>query len=144
MNGANRIKLISLEINESGGKISFASFLKQDYVAKSLVIYLDGGNIIERIFFSSDIFGTVEWQNGSGLINSHRWENEEQAQAPTYLTRRYTSILSDGAADVDYARNSIVPDVLDNLADADTAEWIGDIVMVKEYLVPVDLSRYGN
>ena len=144
MNSSERIRLLSIEWDDSRGKISFASFLKRDYVAKSMVIYLDGNGIIEKIFFSSDVFGTVEWENGAGLANCHTWENEEQARAHTYLTRRYTSILSDGSADGDYARTTILPDVLDNMEDTDTAEWIEDVVSVKEYLVPVDVSRFGN
>lgn len=144
MGHSDRIRLLSVERDASRGKISFASFLKQDYVAKSLVIYLDGNSIIEKIFFSSDIYGTVEWENGKGLVNCHTWETEDQAREPTYLTRRYTSILSDGAADAGYAHETIVPDVLDNLEDGETAEWVEDIISVREYLVPVDLSRFGN
>ncbi len=144
MSDSERIRLLSIERDDSGGKISFASFLKKDYVAKSLVIYLDGGGIIEKIFFSSNTYGTVEWENGRGLVNCHMWESEDQARKPTYLTRRYTSILSNGAADVGYAKETILPDVLDNLDDGEIAEWIEDIISVREYLVAVDLSRFGN
>jgi hypothetical protein len=144
MSDSERIRLLSVERDASSGKISFASFLKKDYVAKSLVIYLDGSGIIEKIFFSSNTYGTVEWENGRGLVNCHVWESEDQARKPTYLTRRYTSILSDGAVDAGYARETILPDVLDNMEDGETAEWIEDIISVREYLVPVDLSRFGN
>ncbi|HOT44041.1 MAG TPA: hypothetical protein PLM53_08335 [Spirochaetota bacterium] len=142
MEDSDKIKLVAVEDTESGKKIAFASFLRKDYVAKSLVIYIDGNNIITGIFFSSDVHGTVEWINGSGLKNCHRWESEDQARSRSYLTRRYTAILSDGSASADFARDFIIPDILDNMENADAAEWIADILRVREYLVPVDLSRF--
>ena len=145
MEESDKIKLVAVEDTESGKKIAFASFLRKDYVAKSLVIYIDGNNIITGIFFSSDVHGTVEWINGSGLRNCHRWESEDQAKSQSYLTRRYTAILSDGSASADFARDFIIPDILDNMSNADVAEWVADILRVREYLVPVDLSRFrGN
>ncbi len=142
MEDADKIKLVAVEDTESGKKIAFASFLRKDYVAKSLVIYIDGNNIITGMFFSSDVHGTVEWINGSGLKNCHRWESEDQARSRSYLTRRYTAILSDGSASADFARDFIIPDILDNMDNADRAEWVADILRVREYLVPVDLSRF--
>ncbi len=142
MEDSDKIKLVAVEDTESGKKIAFASFLRKDYVAKSLVIYIDGNNIITGIFFSSDVHGTVEWINGSGLKNCHRWESEDQSRSRSYLTRRYTAILSDGSASADFARDFIIPDILDNMENADAADWIADILRVREYLVPVDLSRF--
>lgn len=142
MEETGKIKLVALEDTESGKKIALASFLKKDYVAKSVVIYIDRNNNITGIFFSSDTHGTVEWINGSGLKNSHRWESDDQAKSRSYLTRRYTAILSNGSAGADFARDFIIPDILDNLESAEVAEWIGDILRTKEYLVPVDLSRF--
>jgi hypothetical protein len=142
MNDANYLNLVSVATTETGKKVAYAYYLRKDFVAKSMVIYLDSAGIIEKIFFSSDDHGTVEWRNGSGLVDCHRWESEDQAKSQSYLTRRYTSILSNGAADMDYARNVIIPDILDRLHDADVAEWIGDIISVREYLVPADESRF--
>jgi hypothetical protein len=142
MNDANFIKLISIAPTDTGKKIAYAYYLRKDFVAKSMVIYLDGAGIIQKIFFSSDDFGTVEWKNGTGLAESHRWESEDQAKSKSYLTRRYTTILSNGVADMDYARSVIIPDILDNLSDAEVAEWIGDIVQTREYLIPVGESRF--
>ena len=144
MNDENFLKLVSIATTETGKKVAYAYYLREDFVAKSMVIYLDGAGIIEKIFFSSDDHGTVEWRNGSGLADCHRWESEDQARSQSYLTRRYTTILSNGAVDMDYARNVIIPDILDNLSDADVAEWIGDIITVREYLVPVDESRFRS
>ncbi len=142
MDQTDKIKLMGVNDTESGKKIAFASFLRKDYVAKSLVIYLDEANLITGIFFSSDTHGTVEWINGTGLKNSHRWESEDQAKSQSYLTRRYTAILSDGSAGSDFARDFIIPDILDNMENADVAEWVGDILRTREYLVPVDISRF--
>jgi hypothetical protein len=138
----DKLKLIALDNFGTEKKISFASYLRENYVAKSLVIYLDRNNIINKMFFSSDTYGTVEWINGSGLKNCHKWESEDEAKSQSYLTRRYTAILSDGAADNVYAQNRIIPDILDNLHDENIAEWIRDILQVREYLVPVDFSEF--
>jgi hypothetical protein len=142
METTGKLTLVAIENTESGKKIAFASFLKQDYVAKSLVIYLDGNSVITGIFFSSDAHGTVEWINGSGLKNSHRWESEDQAKSRSYLTRRYTAILSNGSAGTDFARDYIIPDILDNMESAEVAEWVADLLRTREYLVPVDISRF--
>ena len=138
----DKLKLVALDNFEPEKKISFASYLRENYVAKSLVIYLDRNNTISKIFFSSDSHGTVEWINGSGLKNCHKWESEDEAKSQSYLTRRYTAILSDGAAGNDYAQDFIIPDILDNLYDDNIAEWIRDILQVREYLVPVALSQF--
>jgi hypothetical protein len=138
----DKLKFVALDNYESEKKISFASFLRENYAAKSMVIYLDQHDIISKIFFSSDKYGTVEWINGSGLKNCHKWESEDEAKSQSYLTRRYTAILSDGAAGNDYAQDLIIPDILDNLNDDNIAEWIGDVLQVREYLVPVDLSHF--
>ena len=122
--------------------MAYAYYIRSEFVAKAMVIYLDGANMIEKIFFSSDDFGTVEWKNGTGLADCHRWESEDQAKSKSYLSRRYTTILSNGALDIDYARAMIIPDILDNLNDGDVAEWIGDIISTREYLIPVDTSRF--
>lgn len=142
MDDINKIRFVSADPTDTGKKISFASYLKKDYVAKSLVVYVGRNDLIEKIFFSSNEHGTVEWVNGAGLKNCHRWESEEQAQSPTYLTKRYTSILSDGAVGIDYARETIIPDILDNLHDGDIAELVSDVIQVKEYLIPLDLTRF--
>lgn len=142
MSDMDTLKQVAFDNYGSEKKISFASFLRENYVAKSMVIYLDQNDIISKIFFSSNTYGTVEWVNGSGLKNCHKWESEDEAKAQSYLTRRYTAILSDGAAENDYAQAHIIPDIMDNLSDANIAEWISDILQVKEYLVPVDLSHF--
>lgn len=143
MDDKDILKLIKIN-RDSETKIYFASYLREDYVAKSLVICLDKGMIIESIYFSSDTHGTVEWKNGVGLTDCHRWESEDQAKEPSYLTRRYTTILTNGVRDTDYAREMIIPDILDKLQNAHVAEWVHDVVLVKEYLVPVDLSPFST
>jgi len=143
MDKDEKIKLFKIEKDGPATKIFYASFLKKDYVAKSMVIYLDATAIISKIFFSSNDHGTVEWINGQGLRNSRAWESEESAKSQSYISRRYTAILSNGAAGNDFARERIIPDILDNLADGEIAEWIGDVLSVKEYLVPADMSKFS-
>jgi len=66
------------------------------------------------------------------------WESDDQAVAPTYLTRRYTVRMADGPATGNFAQEKIVPDVLDNLADRDFAEIIGRLITDKSTSETID------
>ena len=142
MGGDNKLYLIEAEINDTDKKLTFASYLKKDYIEKAIVINLTGDNVIKRVYFSSNNFGTVEWLNGSGLNNCHKWESEDMAKVPSYLSRRYTAILSDGAATLDYARDLIIPDVLDSLADSQLVEVLENTVSRESTSERLDLSRF--
>ena len=113
---------------EEGKKLYFVSFLRRDFVERSAVITLDGMGRVAHLYLSSYRHGSVEWENGSGLSECRLWETEEQAQEPTYLTRRYTARLSDGESDSGYAAATILPDVLDNMADGEVASLLKDII----------------
>lgn len=138
----NKLYLIEAIVDDAEKKLSFASYLKKDYIEKAIVINLSSDNVISRVYFSSNNFGTVEWLNGSGLTNCHKWESEDMAKVPSYLSRRYTAILSDGAATLDYARDLIIPDVLDSLADGQLVEVLSNTVAGESTADRIDLSRF--
>ena len=144
MSEDNKLYLIEAVLDEDEKKLTFASYLKRDYIEKSIVMNFHNDNSIKRIFFSSNNFGTVEWLNSEGLADCHRWENEDMAQVPSYLARHYTAILADGAETMDYARKLIIPDVVDSLADGELAELIRNIIENDSYNNTVDLGRFSK
>jgi hypothetical protein len=128
--------------NEHEKKIYFVSYLREGFVERSLVIYIDKKNKLKTIYFSSYEFGSVEWINGNGLQEYRVWEDDEQAEASTYLTRRYTARLADGMADEQYAQERIIPDVLENLADKDFSQFIRKIISKKRYRSKIDFNTF--
>ncbi len=128
--------------NEHEKKIIFVSYLREGFVERSLVLYSDKKNKLKTIYFSSYEFGSVEWINGTGLQEYRVWEDDEQAEASTYLTRRYTARLADGMADEQYAQESIIPDVLENLADKDFSQLIRRVISRKRYRKKIDFSVF--
>jgi len=144
MDSDNKLYLIEATLNETDKKLTFASYLKRDYIEKAVIINLSNDNIIERIFFSSNNFGTVEWLNGSGLSDCHKWENEDAAKKSSSLSRHYTTILSDGAETTDYARHLIIPDILDSLADSLLVEVLKNTINNDLNSEKIDLTRFKN
>jgi len=115
----------------NGRKLVFSSYLRRDFVERSVVITLGGDGRVDHIYFSSYRHGSVEWHNGSGFSECRLWETEDQAREPTYLTRRYTMRLSNGEAGPGFAENTIVPDVLENMADDEVASILTRITARK-------------
>ena len=111
-----------------GKKYVFASYLKTDYVDKSLVINTDPNhNVLEMIFSSSD-YGIAEWIRGRGIRDCHKWEDEDAAKDASYLSRRYTAIISNGNVTEDYAINKIISDVLNHIDDREFCDQVFDAV----------------
>lgn len=119
-------------------KLFFTSYLRSDFVERSLVVTLNEADIVLSIYFSSYDFGSVEWVNEHGIVDSRLWESDDQAGAPTYLTRRYTVRMANGPATGSFAHEKIVPDVLDNLVDRDFAELISQMITRKSTSNKID------
>ncbi len=121
-------------IHENGNhKLYFTSYIRSDFIERSLVITLDDDDIVQKIYFSSYDFGSAEWINQYGIVDSRLWESDDQAGAPTYLTRRYTVRMANGPATGSFAHEKIVPDVLDNMVDSDFSELIRNMITRKDY-----------
>lgn len=126
-------------VNEDDqNKLYFTSYLRTDFVERSLVVTLDNDDIVKSIYFSSYDFGSAEWVNEHGIVDGRLWESDDQAGAATYLTRRYTVRMANGPATGSFAHEKIVPDVLDNLVDRDFAEIIIQMITGKSSSIKID------
>jgi len=127
-------KLVFEKISEEGAdrKLYYTSYLRTDFVERSLVITIRKNNTVKEIFLSSYHFGSVEWKSGTGIIDPRLWESEEQAVSPSYLTRRYTVRMANGPATTNLAVEQMIPDVLDNMEDRGIAGVIGSILVTKK------------
>ncbi len=141
---SKKIKLVEIADTGEGTKLAFASYLKTDYVAKGLVISLDDHDAIKKLYFVSNDFGSVEWLNGIGLNDCHKWENDEQARSASALSKRYTAILANGEETLGYAEKNIIADVLENIDDQKLANLIKDVVQSKQYDESLDISTITN
>lgn len=112
-------------------KLHFNSYLKVDYIERSLVIKILNNNIVSSMYFSSNDFGTTHWNNGRGILDSHKWETDDDLDKISYLARRYPSLLQDGSIPEDYVFEKIIPDILDNLLDLELSLDIYKIIKNK-------------
>lgn len=130
-----------LVVDEKQVKLYFTSYIRSDFVERSLVVTLDENDVVQSVYFSSYDFGSAEWINEQGIVDSRLWESDEQAGAPTYLTRRYTVRMADGPATGSFAQEKIVPDVLDNLVDGDFAAIIRQMISGKSASNKIDYKN---
>ncbi len=133
----------SIKKTDSGFKLYFTSYLRKDFVGKSVVITLKKDCTVSSIYLTSYDFGSVEWINGIGLSESRKWETEEQAESPGYLTRRYTSRFSDGYAPEGQAEKLLIPDVLDHLGNMEIARILRALVKVKKSRRKIIPEKFG-
>lgn len=108
--------------------IKFKSFLKEDFIERALIITLDSDDAVQKIYFSSNNYGTAEWIRKSGIYEAHRWETEDDLRSISTLARRYPVILQNGKVPIDYTMSRIVPDVLDNLLSRELSSEIYKII----------------
>jgi hypothetical protein len=139
----NPLTFESVKTTGKGCKLYFTSYLRKDFVERSLVITIGMDFTVSHIYLSSYCYGSVEWHNGTGLSECRKWETEEQAEAPGYLTRRYTSRMSDGYAPEGHAEQFLIPDVLDNLANRKLAETVGSILVRKKSRIKIVPDDYN-
>lgn len=105
----------------------FASYVRPEFIERALLVAFEDGRIVE-LYFSSNAYGTARWTEQSGLVDSHRWESEDEARSGSYLARRYPIILENGPVSDAYALRAIVPDVLDALVDRALAGYLMTLV----------------
>lgn len=133
----------SMKITENGCKLYFTSYLRNDFIERSLVISLNNDFTVSHVYLSSYNYGSLEWHNGSGLTECRQWETDEQAEAPGYLTRRYTARMSDGYAPDGHAEDYLIPDVLDNMENSKLAGTVKSILAVKKTSKKIVPVNYG-
>lgn len=111
-----KLILDSVETKEGIKTISFASYLKEEYIERLIKISIKN-NIVISMYFSSNEYGTTTWMIEKGFVDSHRWESDDDLNKISYIARRYPAPLENGIISNDYAFEKIVPDVLDNMID---------------------------
>jgi len=130
-------------IEDDHKKIYFTSYLRSDFVERSLVMTLNKNFTVSHIYLNSYEHGSAEWYNGEGLAESRFWESDDQAESSTYLTRRYTVRMANGPAKNEFAEKKIVPDVLDNMADRSFAKHVKRIVAKEKYSRRIIVDETG-
>jgi len=136
------IKFESIKEADRKYKVYFTSYLRQDFVEKSVVISLSEDFVILNIYISSYDFGSLEWINGIGLTECRKWETEEQSEAPGYLTRRYTARISNGYAPEGYDKNFLIPDVLNSMEDNDIKQILKSVLKVQKTKKKIIPEKY--
>lgn len=139
----NSIKFESIKTIEDGFKLLFTSYLRPEFVEKSVVVSLKKDFTISDIYISSYNFGSVEWINGIGLTECRKWETDEQAEAPGYLTRRYTSRIADGYAPEGHAENLLIPDVINGMENSEIAVILKSVIKVKKTRKKIIPEKHG-
>jgi hypothetical protein len=91
--------------------------LRRDFVKNYLKVIFDAGKTITKVYINTYDCGTLEYKNG--VLEMHRWENEDEAQSGSYLSRRYTLRIQDGAVNGDDAKQAIIGIVRSSI-EADT------------------------
>ena len=95
-------------------KLSYEEFLREDFINRALVVWLDHDHLIQKIFYNSSSYGTVYWNTETGLHNCHSWETEDQAMEGSFIQRMYPAITHNGMESIDYA-GRVVDDVMEGL-----------------------------
>ena len=89
-------RVILLHINETI-VLKYCEELRADFTRNYFkVLFTEQGNL-EKVYINCYEAGTLEYKNG--FVEMHRWENEDEAQSVSYLSRRYTQRLLDGVID---------------------------------------------
>lgn len=107
--------------------LQYVSYLKEDYIERLLRLTVEDDRL-STIYFSSNDFGTATWVRGAGIVESHRWETEDDLRDVSYLARHYPAPIEDGHVSDDYALKNIVPDVLGALIDPELARAVERLV----------------
>jgi len=138
-----KLVLTNIADDPRGKKYVFASYLKTDYIDKSLVIYTDVQDNVFEMIFSSNNFGIAEWEAGRGIKDCHNWEDEDSAKSASYLSRRYTAIVSNGNVTEDYAVNKIIADVLSHIEDRNFSDLIFSGVTSKSPETKINIGSFA-
>ncbi len=122
-----KLILDSVEKNNGITIVQLASYLKEDFIEHSIRITIEN-NIVKKIYFSSNENGTATWVINKGIIESHRWESEDDINELSFLSRHFPIALEDGKVTNEFALKKIIPDILDNLIDLDLSSKIYKII----------------
>ncbi|MDR0402489.1 MAG: hypothetical protein LBH35_02740 [Treponema sp.] len=94
--------------------------LRRDFVKNYLKVIFDGGGNVAKIYINTYDCGTLEYKNG--VLEMHRWENEDEAQSVSYLSRRYTMRIQDGFVSGDDVKQTMIGTVRSSMEANTIAE----------------------
>ena len=98
-------------------RVYLEEYLREDFIRRAIVLYVDEEYFITEIFFNSSKLGTVHWKPEAGLYDCHSWESEDQAMDGSYLQRMYPTILHNGEESNFFAQ-LIVDDIMSGIEDS--------------------------
>lgn len=107
--------------------LEFVSYLKSDYISRYMKMHVDAEGV-RRIYFMSNDFGTASWACDSGITEANRWENEDDLDRISFLSKNYQMPLLDGALTDSFALEKIVPDVLSHLIDPLLSKYLSGLL----------------
>jgi hypothetical protein len=117
----------TLREKQGGHEVVWLSWLRENFVERALRLLVRDGQPVE-IHFSSYEHGTAHWFAGVGIVEAHRWEDEDDLEDASFLARRYPAAIEDGFVSPDHAVEKTIPDVLRTLPDRGLAAAIGRLV----------------
>ena len=87
--------------------VKYSENLRDDFILCCIKIkYINTNLEIIEAYINHYEFGIIKINNGKKEI--HKWENEDQSQNSSYLSRRYTVTLLNGInSDTDFENNFI-------------------------------------
>ena len=108
-------RIILLQINDII-VLKYCEELRADFTKNFCkVIFSEQGNL-QKIFINCYEAGTLEYQNGA--VEMHRWENEDEAQSSSYLSKHYTQRLLDGVIEGDDIKSKMIEIIKSSIREA--------------------------
>ena len=77
--------------------LKYSEELRADFIKNFCKVIFNEEGSCEKVYINCYETGTLEYKNGN--CEMHRWENEDEAQAASYLSKRYTQRILDGVID---------------------------------------------
>lgn len=123
-------KMILKSVENKQGKtvLKFVSYLREDFVERLLEVSIKN-NMVQKLYFSSNDYGTATWIKDNGIIDTNSWESEDDSMSASHLSKHYTALIANGKVSNDYAFEKIIPDVLEKLLDLELAKNICKIII---------------
>jgi len=109
-------RVILLHINKTI-VIKYCEELRADFTKNFIKVIFSETENCEKVYINTYELGTLEYKNG--CIEMHRWENEDEAQSASYLSRRYTQRLLDGVIEEPDMKAKMIEIIKSSINQAD-------------------------
>jgi hypothetical protein len=98
-------RVILLHINEHI-VLKYCEELRTDFTKNYMKVIVNEAGALEKVYINTYELGTLEYKNGR--IEMHRWENENEAQSGSFLSRHYPQRLLNGVVDEPAAKADMI------------------------------------